>query len=114
MQHSRPCVHTAQLHSAQLLRRFAGIRTGGVPVHHYCRVLLTTTDGVHAEVMSSQPYDFKSDMWSLGCCLYEMTSLKHAFDASDMSSLVCKIMRGEHLPIPQHVSAWPLAGFSAF
>ncbi|MEW5304914.1 MAG: hypothetical protein WDW36_007491 [Sanguina aurantia] len=57
------------------------------------------------EVMSSQPYDFKSDMWSLGCVLYEMMSLQHAFDASDMSSLVLKIMRGEHLPVPTAYSA---------
>ena len=56
------------------------------------------------EVMSSQPYDLKSDMWSLGCVLYEMMSLKHAFDASDMTSLVMKILRGEHLPIPQQFS----------
>ena len=34
------------------------------------------------------PYDYKSDMWSLGCCLYEMMTLKHAFDASDLTSLV--------------------------
>ncbi|GFH21827.1 protein kinase domain-containing protein, partial [Haematococcus lacustris] len=52
------------------------------------------------EVMSNLPYDYKSDLWSLGCCLYEMMSLRHAFDARDMSSLVVKIMRGEHLPIP--------------
>lgn len=57
------------------------------------------------EVMSSQPYDFKSDMWSLGCVLYEMMSLKHAFAASDMSGLVLKILRGEHLPIPSAFSA---------
>lgn len=50
------------------------------------------------------PYDFKSDMWSLGCILYEMMSLKHAFDAADMTSLVMKILRGEHLPIPQQFS----------
>lgn len=55
--------------------------------------------------MSSQPYDFKSDMWSLGCIVYEMMSLKHAFDAADMTSLVMKIMRGEHLPVPQQFSA---------
>lgn len=59
--------------------------------------------GRSPEVMSSQPYDFKSDMWSLGCCLYEMMSLKHAFDATDMNSLVLKIMRGQHLPISQQV-----------
>ena len=34
------------------------------------------------------PYDYKSDMWSLGCCLYEMMTLKHAFDANDLTSLV--------------------------
>ena len=33
------------------------------------------------EIMESKPYDFKSDLWALGCVLYEMTSLKHAFDA---------------------------------
>ncbi|KAJ9525218.1 hypothetical protein QJQ45_020750, partial [Haematococcus lacustris] len=56
------------------------------------------------EVMSNLPYDYKSDLWSLGCCLYEMMSLRHAFDARDMSSLVVKIMRGEHLPIPPQYS----------
>jgi NIMA (never in mitosis gene a)-related kinase len=34
------------------------------------------------EIMESKPYDFKSDLWALGCVLYEMTSLKHAFDAA--------------------------------
>jgi hypothetical protein len=57
------------------------------------------------EIMESKPYDYKSDIWSLGCVAYEMMTLKHAFDATDMSSLVLKIMRGEHLPIPT-------AGFS--
>lgn len=56
------------------------------------------------EIIESKPYDYKSDVWSLGCVVYEMMSLKHAFDASDMSSLVLKILRGEHLPIPQQFS----------
>lgn len=52
------------------------------------------------EIMESRPYDFKSDVWSLGCVLYEMVSLKHAFDAQDMNGLVMKILRGKVMPAP--------------
>jgi serine/threonine protein kinase len=38
---------------------------------------------------------FQSDVWALGCCVYEMTTLKHAFNAKDMNSLVYKILKGK-------------------
>lgn len=38
---------------------------------------------------------FQSDVWALGCCLYEMCTLRHAFNAKDMSSLVYKILKGK-------------------
>ena len=37
----------------------------------------------------------QSDVWALGCCVYEMATLKHAFNAKDMNSLVYKILRGK-------------------
>ena len=40
-------------------------------------------------------FHFQSDVWALGCCVYEMMTLKHAFNAKDMNSLVYKILRGK-------------------
>lgn len=33
--------------------------------------------------------------WALGCVMYEVMSLRHAFDADDMNGLVMKIVRGK-------------------
>lgn len=38
---------------------------------------------------------FQSDVWALGCCVYEMSTLKHAFNAKDMNSLVYRIVEGK-------------------
>lgn len=60
------------------------------------------------EVLNGGPATFKSDIWSLGCILYELLCRKHPFQSSDLSGLVVKVSRGEFAPIPKNYSK-PLA-----
>jgi len=39
-------------------------------------------------------YDHKSDIWSLGCVLYECCALKPPFRADDMEELYKKVTKG--------------------
>lgn len=57
------------------------------------------------EICDNKPYNDKSDVWSMGCLLYEMASLKCPFDARDMRGLVVKILRGVFPPLPRVYSA---------
>jgi NIMA (never in mitosis gene a)-related kinase len=52
------------------------------------------------EVWRDQPYDNKSDIWSLGCVLYESITLKPPFRADDMQGLYKKVLRGVYPKIP--------------
>jgi NIMA (never in mitosis gene a)-related kinase 1/4/5 len=50
------------------------------------------------------PYDSKSDIWSLGCVLYEMCALVPPFRADDMQGLYKKVIKGKYPRIPEHFS----------
>lgn len=56
------------------------------------------------EIWQNMPYNQKSDVWSLGCILYEMVTLKHAFDATSIKGLVLKILRNNYPEIPKQYS----------
>ncbi|CAG9331607.1 unnamed protein product [Blepharisma stoltei] len=51
------------------------------------------------EVCENRPYTNKSDIWALGCLLYEMCTLKHPFLANNLLGLIMKILRESPDPI---------------
>ena len=46
------------------------------------------------EIWNDQPYDIKSDIWSLGCVIYEAITLQVPFTAPNMETLYKKVMKG--------------------
>jgi NIMA (never in mitosis gene a)-related kinase len=63
------------------------------------RTCIGTPYYLSPEICENRPYNNKSDIWALGCVLYELATLKHAFEAGNMRNLVLKIIRGSFPPV---------------
>ena len=48
--------------------------------------------------------NFASDIWSTGCCLFEICNLKHAFGADRWESVYYKVREGIHAPVNKKYS----------
>ena len=67
------------------------------------RVLSSDTELAHTvigtpyylspEICEDQPYNRKSDVWALGCLLYELATLKRAFDGQSLPALIVRILK---------------------
>eukprot|EP00929_Paragymnodinium_shiwhaense_P120816 TRINITY_DN92875_c0_g1_i1.p1 TRINITY_DN92875_c0_g1~~TRINITY_DN92875_c0_g1_i1.p1 ORF type:complete len:496 (-),score=97.27 TRINITY_DN92875_c0_g1_i1:156-1643(-) len=57
------------------------------------------------EICLGKPYAWSSDIWSMGCILYEMCARKVPFDAGELRSLIQKITKGPAPEVPPEYSA---------
>ncbi|CAG5123695.1 unnamed protein product [Candidula unifasciata] len=76
-------------------------------LHHessFAKTYVGTPYYMSPELVNNQSYNEKSDIWSLGCMLYELCALVPPFTASNQSELNRKIRTGDFPRIPSQYS----------
>eukprot|EP00884_Botryococcus_braunii_P009448 jgi/Botrbrau1/18504/Bobra.0072s0083.1 len=51
------------------------------------------------ELWMSRPYAYSSDMWALGCLMYELATYSTPFNAKNIAELRAKVLAGRYKPI---------------
>ena len=103
--HDRNIIHR-DLKSANIFLMKNGIcKLGDLNVSKVAKSgLLKTQTGTpyfaSPEVWSGKPYGLKSDIWSLGCILYQMASLKMPFQGNSFKEVYNNTSKCKYQPIP--------------
>jgi len=63
--------------------------------------IIGTFQYMSPEQLEGKEADARSDLWALGCVLYEMATGKRAFDGRSQASLISSIMKEEPAPLSQ-------------
>jgi len=56
------------------------------------------------EMCEEKPYNEKTDVWAMGCLIYELCTGRHPFEGNSQAALALKIVVGKYSPIPAHYS----------
>lgn len=70
----------------------------------FAKTFVGTPYYMSPEQVNKQNYNEKSDIWSLGCLVYELCSLSPPFTALNQRSLEAKIRTGKFCPISERYS----------
>ena len=57
----------------------------------YAKSIVGTPYYLSPEICNKKEYNYKSDIWSMGCLLYELMTCGHAFEAKNINELCDKI-----------------------
>ena len=103
--HSAKCIHRDLKPANIFLKKNGQIKIGDLNVSKYLKNSLTETITgtplyMAPEIINNLPYDYKCDIWSLGCIIYELCSLEPPFNGRDMVELNKNIKNGRYIPIP--------------
>lgn len=66
----------------------------------FAKTTIGTPYYLSPEICQERPYSWSSDVWAMGCILYEMAALRVPFDAPNIRALVSKITRGPMPVVP--------------
>merc|ERR1711988_926955 len=81
-----------------------GISKSLKPPEMFAKTQIGSPYYVSPEMWKNKPYNSKSDMWAIGCFLYELVALHPPFQANSLDRLAAKIMAGQYEPLPRHCS----------
>ncbi len=107
--HSNHIIHR-DLKSANLfLMKNGTLKIGDLNVSKIAKLGLAYTQAgtpyyASPEIWLDKPYDYKSDIWSVGCIIYEMCMLKPPFRGTSLKELCDNIQRGSYEPISKFYS----------
>ena len=65
----------------------------------FASTIIGTPYYLSPEMCEDKPYNQKSDVWALGCILYELCTYRHPFNASNHGALILKILNADPSPI---------------
>ena len=72
--------------------------------NNFAQTLIGTPYYLSPELCEELPYNDKSDVWALGCILYELCTYDHPFNAKYQASLIMKILEQKPKPIHEYYS----------
>ena len=64
-----------------------------------CKTQVGTPYYFSPEICQGRTYNAKTDIWSLGCILYELCTFTHPFNGQNMKLLMTNIIRNKYRPI---------------